>query len=99
MSDKINEKLFKILLEPRVTEKGTRAEMDRQYVFRVLKDATKPQIKKAVELMFGVKVNAVRICNVKPKEKRFGQIMGRRQGFKKAYVSLKEGHVLKLAGA
>lgn len=93
------EKLFKILLAPRVTEKGTRLEMDRQYVFRVASNTTKQKIKAAVEKLFNVKVDTVRICNVRGKVRRFGAITGKRKGWKKAYVSLAEGHTIKFAGA
>jgi large subunit ribosomal protein L23 len=94
-----DEKLYKVLLSARLTEKGTQLEKHRQYIFRVCNDATKTQVKQAVEKLFGVSVEAVRVCNVRSKVKKFGQIMGKRQGWKKAYVMLKEGQVLKLAGA
>jgi large subunit ribosomal protein L23 len=66
-------------------------EKNNQVVFRVIQDATKPEIKAAVELLFKVKVKGVQVSNVKGKEKRFGRFMGRRRNWKKAYVSLMPG--------
>lgn len=86
------ERLMQILLAPRVSEKSTFVgEKNNQYVFRVLADATKPEIRAAVELMFKTKVKSVQITNVKGKDKRFGRFLGRRSGWKKAYVSLMPG--------
>ena len=94
------EKLMTVLLAPHVSEKGARvAERDNQFVFRVRRDASKPEIKAAVELMFEVKVDAVRVVNVGGKVKRFGGRAGRRSDFKKAYVSLAEGQSIDFAGA
>ena len=90
------ERLLKILLAPHVSEKSTNANMYGQYVFEVIDDASKPEIKKAVELLFNVKVKNVRVTNVRAKAKRFGQIQGKRQGWKKAYVSLQEGQKIDL---
>jgi large subunit ribosomal protein L23 len=84
------ERLLKILLAPIISEKSTRIGVDRQYVFKVIADATKIEIKQAVELLFKVKVTAVRICHTKSKTKKFGKISGRRKGWKKAYITLKE---------
>lgn len=89
-----------VLLAPHVTEKATLVgEMSNQIVFRVASKATKPQIKQAVEKMFEVEVDSVRVLNVKGKQKRFGAQMGQRKGWKKAYVRLKEGQTIDLAGA
>ena len=86
------ERLMKVLLEPRVTEKSTLlGDKYNQYVFKVVKDATKPEIKMAVELLFEVKVDSVQVMNVNGKRKRFGQMQGRRSDWKKAYVKLKQG--------
>lgn len=86
------DRLMRVLLAPQVSEKSTFVgEKNNQYVFRVVADATKPQIKAAVELMFKTKVRAVRVVNVKGKEKRFGRFEGRRRNWKKAYVSLMPG--------
>ena len=73
------------------------ADKNRQYVFRVAGAATKPEIKAAVELLFKTKVDAVTVSVVKGKKKRFGQYMGRRRNWKKAYVCLKEGQEINFA--
>ncbi len=93
------ERLIGLLLAPHVSEKSTRtAESNRQFVFKVVGDATKPEIKGAVELMFSVQVSAVRVCNVKGKVKRAGRMQGRRSNWKKAYVTLKPGHDINFMG-
>ena len=97
------ERLMKVLLAPVVSEKSTFiGEKNNQYAFRVTSDATKPEIKAAVELMFSTKdrkieVVAVQVANIKGKEKRFGRFMGRRNNWKKAYVSLKAGQEINFA--
>ena len=86
------EKLMSVLIGPHVSEKSARvSDGSNQFVFRVRRDATKPDIKAAVELMFEVKVSDVNVVNVGGKNKRFGQRLGRRQDFKKAYVRLQPG--------
>jgi large subunit ribosomal protein L23 len=86
------ERLLQVLLAPQVSEKSTFVgEKNNQYVFRVVADATKPEIKAAVELLFKAKVKSVQVANVKGKEKRFGRFMGRRRNWKKAYVCLAQG--------
>ncbi len=93
------ERLYKIILAPHVSEKSTRAmEQANQYVFRVARDATKPEIRKAVETLFEVEVESVTVLNVKGKRKRFGYIEGRRPSWKKAYVRLKPGQTIDLFG-
>ena len=93
------ERLMKVLLAPHVSEKSAMAaDRDGQYVFRVARDATKPEIRQAVELLFKVEVDSVRVCNQKGKSKRFGQMVGRRPGFRKAYVSLKPGFDIDFMG-
>ena len=93
------ERLMSVLLAPHVSEKSARvAERQNQVVFRVLRDATKPEIKAAVEFMFEVKVADVRVVNVAGKAKRFGGRPGRRSDFKKAYVSLAAGQTIDFAG-
>ena len=88
----VAQRLMEVLLAPQVSEKSTFVgEKHNQYVFRVAADATKPEIKAAVELMFKTKVRAVQVSNVKGKEKRFGRHVGRRRNWKKAYVSLMPG--------
>ena len=97
MSD---ERLMKILLAPHVSEKTTRvADASQQFVFRVLPDARKPEIKRAVELMFKVEVEGVQVMNVKGKRKGMGRVRGRRSDWKKAYVRLKPGHDIDFMGA
>lgn len=91
-------KLYKILLEPLISEKATLiTEKNNQYAFKVMKDATKPEIKKAVEVIFEVPVDEVRVCNVKGKKKRFKQVEGVRKSWKKAYVTVKQGHSIDFA--
>lgn len=93
-----NERLMTVLLAPVISEKGTFiADKHEQVIFRVQPDATKPEIKAAVELMFKVQVDSVQVSNVKGKEKRFGRFIGRRSGWKKAYVSLKPGQEINFA--
>ena len=92
-------RLAQVLVAPIVSEKATMAtEKHNQVLFKVLRDATKPEIKAAVELMFKVEVDAVRTINQRGKEKRFGKSIGRRDHIKKAYVSLKAGHELNFSG-
>jgi len=87
------ERLLQILLAPHVSEKTNRlAERHNQVAFKVLPDATKPEIKSAVETLFNVKVKGVTVLNVKGKRKRFGGRLGRRSDWRKAYVSLEAGH-------
>lgn len=93
------ERLMKVLLAPHISEKSSvAAEANNQYVFRVVSDASKPEIKAAVELLFNVGVEAVRVSTVKGKVKRFGQRIGRRSDWKKAYVTLKSGQEISFMG-
>ena len=86
------ERLMQVLLAPQISEKATFiAEKNEQVVFRVVSTATKPEVKAAVEMLFKVEVESVQIANIKGKTKRFGRSMGKRKGWKKAYVSLKAG--------
>jgi len=86
------EQLMSVLIAPHVTEKTSLAMQNHnQYTFRVRRDATKTDIKKAVELMFEVKVAGVQVVNEPGKARRFGRHAGRTQDWKKAYVSLAEG--------
>ena len=92
------ERLMTVLLAPVVSEKATYiADKHSQVIFRVAADATKPEVKAAVELMWKVEVDTVQISIVKGKEKRFGRFIGRRRGWKKAYVSLKPGQEINFA--
>ncbi|WP_293813617.1 50S ribosomal protein L23 [uncultured Aquitalea sp.] len=91
------ERLLQVILAPVVSEKSTMvAEKAQQVVFRVATDATKPEIKAAVEMLFNVKVEGVSTVNVKGKVKRFGRTTGRRKDWKKAYVSLVQGQEIDL---
>ena len=89
------ERLMQVILAPQVSEKATYiAEKHNQVIFRVVQDATKAEIKAAVELMWkaqNIEVENVQVTNIKGKEKRFGRFMGRRSNWKKAYVSIKKG--------
>ena len=89
------EQLMSVLIAPHVTEKTSLAMQNHnQYTFRVRRDANKTDIKKAVELMFDVKVAGVQVVNEPGKQRRFGRIAGRTQDWKKAYVSLNEGQTI-----
>tara|TARA_B100000676_G_scaffold284577_1_gene312396 strand:+ start:208 stop:501 length:294 start_codon:yes stop_codon:yes gene_type:complete len=88
------ERLLQVLVEPKITEKGSRAEIDRQYMFRVLNDATKPEIKAAVESLFKVEVETVTTSIVRARTRRFKNRMGTQPAWKKAFVKLKDGFEL-----
>jgi large subunit ribosomal protein L23 len=86
------ERLMQVILAPVISEKATQvADKHEQVTFRVARDASKPEIKAAVELLFKVQVDEVKVANVKGKAKRFGRFQGRRDNWKKAYVCLKPG--------
>ena len=88
-------RLMQVLVAPIISEKATMvADKTNAVTFKVLQDATKPEIKAAVELMFNVQVKGVSVANIKGKTKRFGRSVGRRDNIRKAYVSLMPGHVL-----
>ncbi len=92
-------RLMQLLVAPIVSEKATMvADQGNVVTFKVLQDATKPEIKAAVELMFKVEVKSVNMVNTKGKAKRFGKSMGRRDNVRKAYVMLKPGQELNLSG-
>ncbi len=93
MSKNFNqERLLQVLVAPQISEKATMlADKNEQVVFIVTPDATKPEVKAAVELLFKVEVKSVQISNLKGKAKRFGRFMGRRNDVKKAFVCLKPG--------
>jgi large subunit ribosomal protein L23 len=89
------EKLIAVLLAPHITEKTSLAMQNTNtYSFRVRRDSTKPDIKAAVELMFGVKVAKVAVVNETGKSRRFGKLQGRTQDIKKAYVRLAPGQTI-----
>lgn len=91
--------LFKIIVSPVVSEKSYRlGDKNNQVLFKVLPEATKADIKKAVEMLFEVKVDSVRTLSVKGKKRRFGKTIGKTQDWKKAYVRLAEGHNINFAG-
>ncbi|MBT8128916.1 MAG: 50S ribosomal protein L23 [Gammaproteobacteria bacterium] len=93
------ERLYQILLVPHVSEKSTLlADEKNQHVFRVATDATRTEVKQAVEELFKVKVDKVRILNVKGKNKRFGGRMGKRSDMRKAYVTLSADNDIDFAG-
>ena len=94
------ERLLDVIKAPHISEKSTVvAERDNQVVFKVATDATKLEIKRAVEQLFEVKVDSVRVVNMKGKVKRHGMATGKRVDWKKAYVSLKEGQDIDFLGA
>jgi large subunit ribosomal protein L23 len=89
------EQLMSVLIAPHVTEKTSLAMQNHnQYTFRVRRDATKTDIRKAIELMFDVKVAGVQVVNETGKTRRFGRTLGRTQDWKKAYVSLAAGQTI-----
>jgi large subunit ribosomal protein L23 len=93
-------RLYQVLLAPRVTEKTTRVgESSNQYVFRVTNSANKQEVKNAVEELFEVNVEAVRIVNVKGKSKSFRQRPGKRSDWKKAYVRVQADQVIDVLGS
>ena len=93
------ERMYQILLAPHVSEKGTLlADASNQHVFKVASDATRTEVKQAVEELFKVKVEKVRILNVKGKTKRFGGRLGKRSDMRKAYVTLSADNDIDFAG-
>ncbi|MGB5277473.1 MAG: 50S ribosomal protein L23 [Gammaproteobacteria bacterium] len=93
------ERMYQILLAPHVSEKGTlMADENNQHVFKVALDASKTEVKQAVEELFKVKVDKIRILNVKGKAKRFGNRLGQRSDVRKAYVTLKPDNDIDFAG-
>jgi large subunit ribosomal protein L23 len=94
------ERLMRVLLSPHMSEKATIGmEKRNEYVFRVIKNTTKQEVKEAIEFLFNAKVASVRIVNVKSKPKRFGKVEGRSKPWKKAYVTLQEGQQIDYAAA
>ncbi len=94
------ERLTQVLVAPIVSEKATFvADRNNQVTFRVLQDATRQEIKAAVEMLFKVEVESVQVLNQKGKAKRFGRFSGRRRHIRKAYVSLKAGQEINFAEA
>lgn len=98
MSEMNKERLMQVILAPVISEKSTFvAEKHEQVIFKVVPNATKPEVKSAVELMFNVKVDSVQMLNVKGKNKRFGRFFGSRKNWKKAYVCLQPGQEINFA--
>ncbi len=97
----LNERLYEVVRGPHVSEKATllAESTKKQLVLEVAVDATKAEIKTAVEKMFNVLVDHVTTCHVKAKTKRVGRIMGKRKGWKKAYVTLVAGQDVQFASA
>lgn len=93
------ERLYQVLISPIISEKSTRlADQGNQVVFEVRPDATKSEVKHAVELAFDVDVERVQIANIRGKVKRFGRTPGARSNWKKAYVRLKAGQDIDFIG-
>ncbi|HHI94221.1 MAG TPA: 50S ribosomal protein L23 [Gammaproteobacteria bacterium] len=94
-----DQRIMNILLGPHITEKAAIVgESSNQYVFQVAVNATKPEVKQAVEKLFEVEVDAVRVVNVKGKTKRTGYRVGCRKNWKKAYVRVKSGQTIDFVG-
>lgn len=92
-------RLMQVLTVPHISEKALRlADQHRQFVFKVMQDANKHEIKQAVEFLFDVKVKSVQVARVKGKQKNFGRIKGKRSNWKKAYVGLEEGFDINFRG-
>ena len=92
-------RLMQVLVAPIVSEKATHvADKTNAVTFKVLQDATKPEIKAAVELMFNVQIKGVSVLNTKGKQKKFGRSIGRRDNVRKAYVTLQPGQELNFSG-
>jgi large subunit ribosomal protein L23 len=99
MSKNFNpERLLQVLVAPQISEKATYiADKNEQVVFIVTPDATKPEVKAAVEMLFKVEVKSVQIANLKGKIKRSGRTVGRRSDIRKAFVCLKPGQEINFA--
>lgn len=94
-----SERLYQVLVSPIISEKSTRiADQGSQVAFEVLPDATKTEIKQAVELAFDVNVESVQVANIRGKVKRFGRTPGARSNWKKAYVRLRAGQDIDFTG-
>lgn len=91
------ERIYQVILGPHVTEKSSSGSLqNRQYAFKVAVNATKSEIKQAIEVLFSVVVEAVRVVNLDGKTTRFGRRLGRRKAWKKAYVRLGSGSEIEL---
>jgi len=86
----------RLLKEPHISEKATRASEEGKYIFRVYKDANKSEIKKAISGLYGVTVKEVNIINIKTKTKLLKGMKGKKSGYKKAIVTLEKGHKIEI---
>jgi len=94
----IRERLYKVLLGPHVSEKATRiADLNNQITFKIAPDATKIEVRQAVEALFKVNVEAVQVVTIKGKTKRTARGLGKKSAVKKAYVRLAEGQTIEFA--
>lgn len=93
------QRMLKVLLSSLISEKTTLLDKHNQYAFKVAKDATKSEIKEAVEKLFNVNVLAVQVINMKPKKVRFGKIAGKQKAWKKAYVRIASNDTISFIGA
>jgi large subunit ribosomal protein L23 len=93
------QRILQVLLSPYLSEKSTIANSVNQYVFKVTRDATKPEIKAAVKKLFNVNVVSVQVVNLKPKKVRFGRKEAMRKAWKKAYVRIAAGYEIDFTGA
>jgi len=87
---------YRILKSPHISEKATNLAQKNQYVFNIWKDANKPEIKKAIEEVYGIDVLSVKIINIPGKKRRLGKISGFKKGYKKAIVRIKEGQKIEV---
>jgi large subunit ribosomal protein L23 len=87
---------FKVLIEPWITEKTHAAIQDNKYTFRVTGDATKKEVRTAIEGLYKVKVEKVSAVNIHPKKKAYGRYIGKKQGIRKMTVTLKKGDKIEL---
>ena len=88
--------VYRVLKSPHISEKATNLAQKNQYVFNIWKDANKPEIKKAIEEVYGIDVLSVKIINIPGKKRRLGKISGFKKGYKKAIVRIKEGQKIEV---
>lgn len=93
---KLSSHLNELIIDPHITEKTHYLANDRQYIFNVLKRANKVEVRKAIEGIYNVKVEKVMMINIPGKTRRLGRTLGRKSGYKKAIVKLKEGHKIEI---
>lgn len=95
-SGKLSAHLNELIIDPHITEKTHYLAKDRQYIFNVLKKANKVEVRKAIERMYNVKIEKVMMINIPGKTRRLGRTMGRKSGYKKAIVKVKEGYKIEI---